>query len=552
MINTESFLTNIKETLINHWDSPALTDFNSETITYGQIACKIAELHIAFEVFGVKKGDKVSIVGRNSSNWGISFLATVTYGMVVVPILYEFTPENIHHIVNHSESKILFIGRYIRDSLDFTQMPDLETIILIDDFSTIKSCKIKLEQTVKIIEESKRSKYPSGFLPQHIEYHKDEREELAMINYTSGTTGFSKGVMLPYRSLLSNMLFAEEVLAELKHGDNIVSMLPMAHMYGLAFEFLYEFIVGCHIYFLSRLPTPKIILDAFASVKPRIIITVPLIVEKIFKKQLFPAINKPFVRAALRLPIVDGRILKRINQRLTDFFGGNFIEVIIGGAAFSPVAEKFLKRIGFKYTVGYGMTECGPIITYESWKNVPLFSCGKATPRMEIKVDSTDPENIPGEILARGDNLMLGYYKNPEATKETLVNGWLRTGDLGVIDKNGYLYIKGRSKNMLLGPNGQNIYPEEIENRLNNTKYISESIVLDLYAKIVALVYPDYDIVSAENLSENDLNEKLDKIRLEINTQIPSYSQIAQIKIHTEEFEKTPKKSIKRYLYTQK
>jgi long-chain acyl-CoA synthetase len=552
MMNTKSFIANIEESIRNHWDSPALTDFNGETVTYGQVAHKIAKLHIAFEVFGLEKGDKVSIVGRNSSNWGTVFLATATYGAVVVPILHEFTPENVHHIVNHSESKILFVGKYILDALDLNQMPGLETVVLVDDCSVVKSCKVKVEQTVKMFDESEQNRYPSGFLPQHIDYHKDEREELAMISYTSGTTGFSKGVMLPYRSLLSNMLFAEEVLAELKHGDKVVSMLPMAHMYGLAFEFLYEFITGCHIYFLSRLPTPKIILDAFATVKPRIIITVPLVVEKIFKKQLFPAINKPFVRAALRLPLVDGRILKRINQRLTDFFGGNFIEVIIGGAAFSPVAEKFLKRIGFRYTVGYGMTECGPIITYENWSRVPLFSCGKAAPRMEIKIDSPDPGSIPGEILTRGDNLMSGYYKNPEATEEVLVDGWLRTGDLGVIDKNGYLYIKGRSKNMILGSNGQNIYPEEIENRLNNTKYIAESIVYDLYGKIVALVYPDCEIVSSENLPDDELNEKLDKIRLEINTQLPPYSQISRIKIHPEEFEKTPKKSIKRYLYINK
>jgi long-chain acyl-CoA synthetase len=543
-------LTNIKNSLIKHWDSSALTDFSGETVTYGQIAHKIAELHIVFEVFELKKGEKVSIVGRNSSNWGISFLATVAYGAVAVPILHEFTPENIHHIVNHSESKILFVGKYIYDSLDLNQMPDLEAIILLDNFSVVKSVKVKIETATKMFKEQEQSKYPEGFLPQHIEYHNDEPEELAMINYTSGTTGFSKGVMLPYRSLLSNMLFAQEVLAELKHGDNVVSMLPMAHAYGLAFEFLYEFIIGCHTCFLSRLPTPKVILDAFASVKPRIIITVPLVVEKIFKKQLFPAINKPFVRTALRLPLVDGRILKRINQRLTDFFGNNFIEVIIGGAAFSPVAEKFLKRIGFRFTVGYGMTECGPIIAYEDWSKVPLFSCGKAAPRMEIKIDSPDPENVPGEILTRGDNVMLGYYKNPEATKEALIDGWLHTGDLGIIDKNGYLYIKGRSKNMILGANGQNIYPEEIENRLNNTKYVAESIVMDSYGKIVALVYPDYDTAAAEHLSEDELNEKLDKTRLEINTQIPSYSQIAQIKVHPEEFEKTPKKSIKRYLYT--
>jgi long-chain acyl-CoA synthetase len=546
-MNTKSFLANIEDSLKKHWDSPALTDFNGETVTYGQVAFRIAKLHIIFETFDIKKGDKVAIVGRNSSNWGISLLASLAYGAVAVPVLHEFTPENIHHIINHSESKILFAGKYILDSLDVNQLPDLKAVVLIDDYSIIKSEKNKIE---KILNEAEQNKYPSGFSPQCIDYHKDEREELAIINYTSGTTGFSKGVMLPYRSLLSNMLFAEKVLAELKHGDNSVAMLPMAHMYGMAFEFLFEFIVGCHVHFLSRLPTPKIILDAFASVKPRIIITVPLVVEKIFKKQLLPAINKPFVRAALRLPLVDTRILKRINQRLTDFFGGNFIEVIIGGAAFSPIAEKFFKRIGFKYTVGYGMTECGPIITYEGWADVPMFSCGKAAPRMEIKIDSPDPENIPGEILTRGDNVMLGYYKNPEATEEVLADGWLHTGDLGVIDKNGYLYIKGRSKNMLLGPNGQNIYPEEIESKLNNTEYISESVVIDSYGKIVALVYPDNDAIAADNLSTDELNDRLDKIRLEINTQIPPYSQISQIKIHPEEFEKTPKKSIKRYLYT--
>jgi long-chain acyl-CoA synthetase len=551
MINTESFLNNIKDSMINHWDSPALTDFNGETVTFGQVAHKIAKLHIAFEVFELKKGEKVSIAGRNSSNWGIAYLAALTYGAVAVPILHEFTPENIHHIVNHSESKILFAGKYIYDSMVSAQMSDIETVILLDDYSAVKSVKVKIEDAAKIFDKLEQSRYPSGFLPQHIESHIDKPDELAMINYTSGTMGFSKGVMLPYRSLLSNMLFAQKVLAKLKHGDNVVSMLPMAHAYGLAFEFMYEFIVGCHIHFLSRLPTPKIILNAFAAVKPRIVITVPLVVEKIFKKRLFPAINKPFVRAALRLPLVDARILKRINQRLTDFFGGNFIEVIIGGAAFNPVVEKFLKRIGFRFTVGYGMTECGPIITYEDWSKVPLFSCGKAAPRMKIKIDSSDPENIPGEILTRGDNVMLGYYKNPEATKEAFsADGWLRTGDLGVIDKNGYLYIKGRSKNMILGANGQNIYPEEIESSLNSTKYIAESVVIDSHGKIVALVYPDCDAVLEENLSEDELNEKLDKIRIEINTKMPAYCRIARIKIHPEEFEKTPKKSIKRYLYT--
>jgi long-chain acyl-CoA synthetase len=546
-MSIESFRKNIELSLKKHWDLPALTDFDGETITYGQVALKIAKLHTVFEACGLEKGDKVAIIGRNSSHWGITFIATVTYGAIAVPVLHEFSPENVHHIVNHSDAKILFAGKFALDALDISKMTDLETIILIDNFSIIKSAKLKT-----ISDEPVQKKYPSGFTAQDIEYHEEQPDDLAMINYTSGTTGFSKGVMLPYRSLMSNMLFARKVLADLKQGDNVVSMLPMAHMYGLAFEFLYEFCTGCHVYFLSRLPTPKIILDAFARVKPRIIVTVPLIVEKIYKKQLLPAINKPFVKTALRLPLVDRRILKRINERLTDFFGGNFIEVIIGGASFSADAEKFLKRIGFKYTVGYGMTECAPIISYEDWSKVPLFSCGKAAPRMEIKIDSTDPEKIPGEILTRGDNVMLGYYKNPEATNEALIDGWLHTGDLGIIDKNGYLFIKGRSKNMLLGANGQNIYPEEIESTLNSVDYISESVVFDSKGKIIALVHPDNEVVSAENLSAEDLIAKLDLIRMEINAQLPSYSQIAQIKIHPEEFEKTPKKSIKRYLYTKK
>jgi len=546
-MSIESFRKNIELSLKKHWDLPALTDFDGETITYGQVALKIAKLHTVFEACGLEKGDKVAIIGRNSSHWGITFIATVTYGAIAVPVLHEFSPENVHHIVNHSDAKILFAGKFALDALDISKMTDLETIILIDNFSIIKSATLKT-----ISDEPVQKKYPSGFTAQDIEYHEEQPDDLAMINYTSGTTGFSKGVMLPYRSLMSNMLFARKVLADLKQGDNVVSMLPMAHMYGLAFEFLYEFCTGCHVYFLSRLPTPKIILDAFARVKPRIIVTVPLIVEKIYKKQLLPAINKPFVKTALRLPLVDRRILKRINERLTDFFGGNFIEVIIGGASFSADAEKFLKRIGFKYTVGYGMTECAPIISYEDWSKVPLFSCGKAAPRMEIKIDSTDPEKIPGEILTRGDNVMLGYYKNPEATNEALIDGWLHTGDLGIIDKNGYLFIKGRSKNMLLGANGQNIYPEEIESTLNSVDYISESVVFDSKGKIIALVHPDNEVVSAENLSAEDLIAKLDLIRMEINAQLPSYSQIAQIKIHPEEFEKTPKKSIKRYLYTKK
>ena len=550
-MNENSFLANIKSSLIQNWDLPALTDFKGETITYGEVARKIARIHIAFEACGLKKGDKVALIGRNSSNWGVTFLATLTYGAVIVPILHEFTPENVHHIINHSESKLLFAGKFSWDSLDESQMPNLEATILIEDFSILQSKNKKINEVKSLIDDLEKERFPAGFSIRDMDYyHNDQREELAMISYTSGTTGYSKGVMLPYRSLLSNVLFANEVLKELKSGDRIVSMLPMAHMYGLAFEFLYEFVMGCHIYFLSRLPTPKIILEAFETVKPRLVVTVPLIVEKIYKKQLLPAINKPFVKAALRLPLVDKRILKRINERLTDFFGGNFLEIIVGGAAFNADAEKFFKRIGFKYTVGYGMTECGPIISYEDWKYIPLYSCGKAVPRMEIKINSSDPQNIPGEIVVRGDNVMLGYYKNPEATAEALRDGWLHTGDLGILDKNGYLFIKGRSKNMILGASGQNIYPEEIESKLNNTDFVAESVVIDSDGKIVALVYPDQDIIAAENISDADIALKMEEIRKEINTLMPAYSQIAQIKVVEEEFEKTPKKSIKRYLYT--
>ena len=548
-MDRNSFLANLEYSLKNNWEYPALSDFKAATLTYGDVARKIARIHLVFEACGLNKGDKVSIIGRNSAHWGVTFLATLSYGAVAVPILHEFKPDNVHHIVTHSESRILFAGNSSWESLDESQMTGLEAIILIDDFSILKSGRKEVFDVRREIDELEKARFPKGFSPEDVKFHRDQREELALINYTSGTTGFSKGVMIPYRSLLSNMLFAEESLPDMKCGDSVVSMLPTAHMYGMAFEFLFEFLKGCQVHFLTRAPTPKIILEAFATVKPTLVVSVPLIVEKIYKKQLLPAINKPFVRLALKLPVVDKRILKKINEKLTNFFGGNFFEVIIGGAAFNPDAEKLFRRIGFKYTVGYGMTECAPIISYEIWDKIPMCSCGKAAPRMEIKIDSHDPENVPGEIVVRGDNVMLGYYKNKEATDECMKDGWLHTGDLGIMDKNGYLYIKGRSKNMLLGPSGQNIYPEEIENRYNNANYVSEALIIDSGGKLVALVFPDFDAADRDGLSKDEIEKKLEEMRIVINTELPHYSQISRVKIYPEEFEKTPKKSIKRFLY---
>ncbi|MDR0559952.1 MAG: AMP-binding protein [Prevotellaceae bacterium] len=547
-MNTESFLANVENSLKTHGNLPALTDFKEKTVTYEDVAYRIAKLHVMFEIYGLKKGDKIALTGKNSVNWAVSFLSVVTCGAVAVPILHEFTAENIHNIVNHSDATILLVDKHLLEQLDISQMPELGLVLLVDDFSIVKSKKTDVSK--QKIDSVMKEKYPENFSVENINFHKDTPEELMMISYTSGTTGYSKGVMLPYRSLLSNMRFGEEVLPNLKTGDSVVSMLPMAHMYGLAFEFLYEFIKGCHIHFLSRLPTPQIILDAFSTVKPRLVVTVPLIVEKIFKKRLAPAINRPVMKIALRLPLLNQFILKKINKKLVALFGDRFIEVIIGGASFNADAEKFFKRIKFRYTVGYGMTECGPIIAYEDWSKTPLYSCGKAAPRMEIKINSPDPENIPGEIMTRGDNVMLGYYKNQEATNLVLTqDGWLNTGDLGIINSDGYLFIKGRSKNMILGANGQNIYPEEIESKLNNTDLISESLIIEINGKIVALAYPDSDAVASGNFSQTEITAKMEEIRVEINRHLPAYSQISQIKIQMEEFEKTPKKSIKRYLY---
>lgn len=544
-----SFISYIYNSIQENWDLNALTDYNGATLQYKDVARKIEKLHILFQASGVVKGDKIAICGRNSAHWGVAFLATLTYGAVVVPILHEFKADNVHNIVNHSDAKLLFAGDMVWENLNEADMPNLEGVIMINDYSLLVSRSEKLTYAREHLNEMFGRKYPRQFKKEMIKYHEDSPEELAIINYTSGTTSASKGVMLPYRTLWSNTKFASEVL-DLKRGSKVVSMLPMAHMYGLAFEFLYEMSAGMHTFFLTRVPSPKIIFQAFNDIKPDIIIAVPLIIEKIIKKSVLPKLQTPTMKILLKVPFVNDKIRNTVREQVVNALGGNFYEVIIGGAAFNRDVEKFLKSINFPFTVGYGMTECGPIICYEDWNKFVPGSCGKAAPRMEVKIDSPDPQNIVGEIICRGMNVMLGYYKNEEATKQAIdKDGWLHTGDLGIMDEEGNVFIKGRSKNMLLGPSGQNIYPEEIEDMINNMPYVSESIVIQKDEKLVALIYPDFDAAFKEGVAEKDIPAIMDQNIAELNNQLPAYSQISGVKLYNEEFEKTPKKSIKRFLY---
>lgn len=546
----KSFIAFVEESIKKHWDLDALTDYKGATLQYKDVARKIEKLHILLAESGIKPGDKVAVCGRNSSHWGVAFLAILTYGAVAVPILHEFKADNIHNIVNHSEARLLFVGDVVWESLNEAEMPLLEGIILMTDFTLLVCRSKQLEYAREHLNELFGKKFPRNFRREHVSYRRDNPEELAVINYTSGTTSFSKGVMLPYRSLWANTQFAFDVLT-LKPGDRIVSMLPMAHMYGLAFEFLYEVACGCHVFFLTRMPSPKIIFQAFADVKPHIVIAVPLIIEKIIKKNVLPKLETLKMKVLLKVPIINDKIKAAVREQMIQGFGGNFYEVIIGGAAFNQEVEKLLKSIDFPYTVGYGMTECGPIICYEDWKRFKPGSCGKAAPRMEVRIDSPDPQNIVGEILTRGDNVMLGYYKNPEATAQILdADGWLHTGDLGVMDEEGNVTIKGRSKNMLLGSSGQNIYPEEIEEKLNNLPFVAECIVIQQNDnKLVALIYPDFEDAYSQGMSDSDIEAAMEENRTTLNAELPAYSQISRIKIYPEEFEKTPKKSIKRFLY---
>ncbi|MCI7011491.1 MAG: AMP-binding protein [Prevotella sp.] len=542
----------IEKSIISHWNQDALTDYKGATLQYNDVARKIEKLHILFENSGVKRGDKIALCGRNSSHWAVAFLATLTYGAVAVPILHEFLPEQIHHIVNHSESKLLFVGDMVAPTIDATKMPDLEGIIHIPDYSLLLSRTDKLTYAREHLNALFGTKYPKYFRPEHVRYYREESgDELAMINYTSGTTGFSKGVMIPYRAVWSNYDFAEGVLGKMvKNGDRIISILPMAHMYGMAFEFMFEFLHGCHIYYLTRVPSPAIIAQAFSDIRPSIIIAVPLVIEKIIRKKVLPRIQSGPISLLLKTPIISKKIEERICQQVVEAFGGRFYEIIIGGAAFNQEIEQFLHRIGFPYTVGYGATECAPIITYSDYQTFAPGSCGRAVVHMEVKIDSPDPEHVAGEILARGMNVMLGYYKNPEATAEALdAEGWYHTGDLGTMDSQGNLYIRGRSKNMLLGSNGQNIYPEEIEDKLNSQPYVVESVVVQRGEKLVGLVFPDLDELKAQGLSMHDLDQLMKQNLQELNQQIPTYAKVSALEMRESEFEKTPKKSIKRYLY---
>ena len=547
-----SFNEIIEKCIIDNWDLDALTDYKGITLQYHDVARKIEKLHIMFENSGVQRGDKIALCGRNSAHWAVAFLATLTYGAVAVPILHEFTPEQIHNIVNHSESKILFVGDIVGTQVDATKMPSLEGIINIPDYSLALSRTDKLTYAREHLNELYGRKFPKYFRREHVKYYHEQRpDELALINYTSGTTGFSKGVMIPYRALWGNYDFAVHVLGKvINRGDRVISILPMAHMYGMAFEFIFEFLYGCHIYYLTRIPSPAIIAQAFAEVRPQIIIAVPLIIEKIIRKKVFPKIQSGKVRLLRNIPIINKKVEEKICDQVKQAFGGRFYEIIIGGAAFNQEVEQFLHRINFPYTVGYGATECAPIICYSDYQTFVPGSCGRAVIHMEVKIDSPDPANVPGEILARGTNVMLGYYKNEEATRQTIDNeGWYHTGDLGTMDAYGNVFIKGRSKNMLLGASGQNIYPEEIEDKLNSLPLVVESVVVQRDTKLVGLVYPDYDEANALGLSTSDIEAQMQQNLQDLNLVQPAYCKLATIEIQDKEFEKTPKKSIKRYLY---
>ncbi len=549
MIHQDSFIKKIEQSIVSNWSGDAVTDYKGITLQYNDLARKIEKYHIIFEECGIRPGDRIAVCGRNSSAWAVTFLATITYRAVIVPILHEFKPDNIHTIVNHSESRLLFVGDQIWENLNEEAMPGLEGIINMIQFMPIVDRKGKITETFNHLNELFGKKFPWKFRPEHVQYEAEETpDELSLINYTSGTTGYSKGVMLPHRSLTSNVDYCHKMM-RLKPGDHIVAVLPMGHVFGMIYDFLYGICAGAHIFFLTRMPTPKIIMQHFPEIRPRIISTVPLIVEKIIKKNVLPKLDTPLGKLLLKLPVVSDVMKAKARELAMNAFGSNFDEIIIGGAPLNREIEAFLKRINFPYTIAYGMTECGPIICSSRWEDLLLASCGKAADNMEIRINSSDPYSIPGEILCRGTNMMLGYFKNPEATAEVIEHGWLHTGDLAVMDEDGNVFIKGRSKNMLLTSSGQNIYPEEIESMLNNLPYVSESLVVLQNNKLVALIYPDFDDALANGLQQKDLEDVMENNRINLNHNLPKFSQIAKYKIYPEEFEKTAKRSIKRYLY---
>lgn len=547
-----SFNELIEKSIIDHWDLDALTDYKGKTLQYHDVARKIEKIHIMFEASGVQKGDKIALCGRNSSMWAAAFLATLTYGAVAVPILHEFTPDQIHNIVNHSEAKILFVGDVVATEIDTTKMPALEGIFYLPDLSLTLSRTEKLTHAREHLNEMFGKKYPKYFRPEHIRYYREQSpDELALINYTSGTTGNSKGVMIPYRAMWSNADFARSVLGSMiKPGSHIISILPMAHMYGMAFELIFEFIEGAHIFYLTRMPSPAIIAQALAEVKPVLMIAVPLIIEKIIRKRVLPKVQTNRMKLLLNTPVIQKKVKEKICEQVKQAFGGNIYQVIIGGAALNSEIETFLKSINFPFTVGYGATECAPIIGYTDWKTFVPTSCGKPALHQEVRIDSVDPENVPGEILTKGPNVLLGYYKNEEATRQVLDDdGWFHTGDLGTMDADQNIFIKGRSKNMLLGSNGQNIYPEEIEDKLNSLPLVSECLVVQRGEKLVGLVYADAEEAKELGLNEADLKKLMEENKKQLNDSNPAYCKLSDIEIMEEEFMKTPKRSIKRYLY---
>ncbi len=552
MERNPSFNFLIEQSIIKNWDQDALTDYKGATLQFHDVARKIEKLHIVFENSGLMPGDKVALCGRNSSHWAVAFLAVLTYGAVAVPIQHEFTPDQIYNIVNHSDSKLLFVGDVVATTIDADQMPSLEGVVYLPDFSLVVSRSEKLTYAREHLNEMFGHKYPKYFRKEHVNYYKEQSpDELALINYTSGTTGFSKGVMLPYRALWGNLDFVLDGLGpHIKSGSNIVSILPMAHMYGMMVEFIFGFVNGNHLFFLTRLPSPSLIAEAFAQVKPSLIVAVPMIVEKIVRKMIMPVVQSNRVRLLLNMPVVNKRVKANIRDMVADVFGGNAYEVITGGAALNQEIEAFLRDIEFPITVGYGTTETAPLITFSDYKDFVPGSCGLPVKHMEVRIDSDDPQNTPGEVLARGMNTMLGYYKNEEATRAVLdADGWYHTGDLGTMSADGHVFIRGRIKNMLLGSNGQNVYPEEIEDKLNSMAYVNESLIVQKGDKLIGLVYPDYDEAKAMDFNDDDLMSIMEQNRLKLNEQLPPFCKISELRLHEDEFVKTPKKSIKRYLY---
>ncbi len=539
----------LQNSIQKNWEELALTDFGGISLQYRDIARKVAKLHLLFEHAGIKEGDKIALCGKNSTQWAVAFIAGLTYGAVPVPILHEFKPEQVHHILNHSDSRILFCDQNIYKQLELTTTPNIEAAFDIADYGLLESNNDNIKYARAHLNEIFGKRYPERFTAKDVAYKTPDMEQLAIINYTSGSTGFSKGVMVPYRAISSNITFALTKLSWLGPGDETICMLPLAHMFGLSIEMLHPLAKGCHIHFLTRVPSPKIIMDAFAKARPRLIITVPLVLEKIIKTKVFPLLDKPVMKLLMTVPFVNDRLLGKIKAKLNETFGGQLFEIIIGGAALNADVEKFLRRINFPYTVGYGMTECAPLISYAGHEINRPGACGLPTDNVEVMVDSPDPENVAGELLVRGANVMLGYYKNPEETATALRDGWLHTGDICNIDSDGFIYIRGRNKNMILGPSGQNIYPEEIEQKLNNLPYVGESIVLERDGKIIALVHPDYDNAHSQGLSDEDINNLMRENIAQLNKEIPAYSHVASVEIHEEEFEKTPKRSIRRFLY---